>query len=521
MTPNPVVGEVRVSNAFVQNMSITNVAPAGTLTEGLDVSFGAPSDVDIAAAGSIASLAGQATDNTSMTIGVNTAAAGNVSGTVAVNLQSDGSINTDGPTPLAGQTIAVDVDVFQLAGAGSGTPVDLGAVRVGDAAVANLTITNTAVGPLGFVEDLDAAFTSTTGGDTASVAGLVDNLAAGQTDATAMAVTLDTASAGAKSGTAEINFISDPDGINSLGQFDLGNQTATATVDVYAAAIANTQPLNIDLGVMRVGDASNTAAVTVTNAQTAQALNDVLRESGRTVDAPFDVAGTVGDLAASESATLTASMSTATSGIITGEALFSYVSHNDAMADLSLGTQTIALTGQVNNLAEALFEQIGGNGSLSGGGTSWLLSFGDVEVDQGLVSLGSQLGVRNGAAGPAADNLSGDFDLPGTSPFGLAGFDSFSSLAFGQLLAGLFVSFDFDTDGMAPQVIRDSLILNPLSVFPTLADISLDGITLALQVKLVEGGVAVPETDTLLLLIAGLLVLLCLSRPRNLVRLGR
>ena len=118
----------------------------------------------------------------------------------------------------------------------------------------------------GFSESLNAMFTGTNGGDTTATSGSIMNLAPGASD-TSMSIGLDTSSVGAKSGTADVNFVSDPNGINSLGTQDLGDQTFTATGNVYLLAQPSVQAL-LDFGLVLQGS-SQTQAITVTNTDVA------------------------------------------------------------------------------------------------------------------------------------------------------------------------------------------------------------------------------------------------------------
>src|SRR5690606_7759855 len=120
------------------------------------------------------------------------------------------------------------------------------------------------------------------------------------------------------------------------------------------------------------------------------------------------------------------------------------------------------------------FELLGGDGLLSGGGLSYFLDFGNIAVDSGELLLEAELGVRNAATGPAADFLSGDFLLPTAGAFALTGFDSFFEVGFGQILSGLGIGLSLDTTGLLPQLLSQSLILDPFSVYPTLTDVRLD-----------------------------------------------
>lgn len=144
-----------------------------------------------------------------------------------------------------------------------------------------------------------------------------------------------------------------------------------------------------------------------------------------------------------------------------------------------------------------------------------MLDFGSVQVDTGVVSLSSELGIRNAAAGPVADNLAGDFVLPGSSLFGITGFAAFTDLAFGDLLSSMFIDFDFDTTGAAASVIQDSIVLNPSSVFPTLNDFNLASIVLDFKVTLIDGVQSVPEPSTIIIFVFGLFILIVFSIRRR------
>src|SRR5690606_19976241 len=171
-------------------------------------------------------------------------------------------------------------------------------------------------------------------GISGSVSGLI---AAGGSDG--VEVTLSTATAGAFTGTATAALESSGVGTSGIAaNADLGTQAVNLQANVFQAATAQVSPTTIDLGVMRVGDAASTAAIEVSNVAPVAALNDVLRESNRTVGGSFDVSGTVGDLAAGESALLTASVSTASAGVFSAAADFDFISHNELMADISAGS---------------------------------------------------------------------------------------------------------------------------------------------------------------------------------------
>ena len=109
--------------------------------------------------GSISVLAAGGANGTSMTVGLGSAqsTAGSISGTVLVNLTSDGSGTSGlGTTGLSGQTVTISGKVYRLAAANTiTTPISLGNVHVGSGFTSALSISNTATND-GYSEGLDA-----------------------------------------------------------------------------------------------------------------------------------------------------------------------------------------------------------------------------------------------------------------------------------------------------------------------------------------------------------------------------
>ncbi len=121
-------------------LTVSNTAPTGLYTEGLNASFGSNTGSATNNAGSISLLAGGGTNST-MSVGVNTATGGAKTGTVALNYVSDGT-GTSGlaNTSLSGQSINVSGSVYQTASAQVATPVNFGIVHVGDTVSRNVAV---------------------------------------------------------------------------------------------------------------------------------------------------------------------------------------------------------------------------------------------------------------------------------------------------------------------------------------------------------------------------------------------
>ena len=103
----------------------------------MDAGFGNVTGAASDNSGSISVLAAGGANSTAMTVGLGgtQGTAGSISGTVLVNLTSDGSGTSGlGTSGLSGQTVTISGKVYRLAAANSiTTPISLGNIHVGSA----------------------------------------------------------------------------------------------------------------------------------------------------------------------------------------------------------------------------------------------------------------------------------------------------------------------------------------------------------------------------------------------------
>ena len=505
-------GNVRIGTPQQQALSVTNVATTAPQAS-LDAQVSSAGPPATSNSGAITQLPPGSTDNSSLVVGLSTASAGKQTGQGTVALQSDattaGCAGAGCITPLPTQTIDLQANVFRLATGSAASPQDIGAARVGIGSLSgNLSVTNTAAND-GSSENLDAAISATTPDVTGS-SGKVTGLVPGQTDNTDLHVTLDNSSAGAKSGTATVQFQSDGTGIDGGAPIDNGSQVVTVTGNVYTPAVANvlTRP-PVDFGIVHVGDGAGTIAksVTVQNGAAVTALNDVMTGSisaGPTP--PFSGSGTLGAGLApgASSSALQIDLATGTAGIFNGTANLDLSSHDSQLADLSLATSPLSLNAQVNLFAKLALEQTGGDGKLTGGGTSYDLDFGNVV--RGSPTQEALLAILND--NPLADQAF--TDLLSTSPSGAAVPFSLTGCSANGLPGGDRQSCDvlFDTSSLGR--FMDSVTFDVESSNASGYDQIIGDVTLNLDGNIVSS--PVPEPGSIAVLASGFFMLFFVVR---------
>jgi len=407
-------------------------------------------------------------------------------------------------TPLSPQTVALSGAVYRLANPSLVPPAIALAARVGDAApAAALGVTN--VSPDAFTERLNAGFGAVSAGFAGS--GSINGLAAGASS-NALGVSLSTGVAGSFGGTAAVNFVSSGAGTTGAPDAALPAQGVALSGHVYTAAVAQANTTIVDFGIVHRGDIVLDRSLSVTNAAGASALNDTLQASLGGAPAGFTTSGSVTGLAAgaTDSGSLRVALNTANAGIFAGNANIAFMSRDGELADLALGSATVALHGQVNNFAEASLTKTGA-GTLSRSGNTYTLDFGTLALGAGHPT--ATLAVLNSAIGPA-DLLGGTFDVGGVGPgLTLAGFGSFANLVAGASFGGLDLVFDDDDAGA---------FLATLVLHPTGSNVSgftgrLDDVTLVIRGDIAVA--AVPEPETYALMLGGLLVVASVAHRRR------
>ena len=395
-------------------VSVTNTAAAGSFSEGLDTNFGTATStgtVAFNASGAITNLAAGATDATSLQLSVSTAKAGIVSGTIQVHQASNGTVSGLGSTALPDQnpsvsgTVAATVTNLAQAQINTAQPVAFGNVRIGSTQSTSLSITNAApVG--GFSESLVA---NTAGGGAGTTGGVtlaggfgngsgtaVPSLAPQATDATHVTVGLNTATAGAKSGNATINFKSDGTGFTGGTVTDLGTQNVAVTGNVFRLANPSAITPAVTLAA-RVGGTASTA-LSVGNSSP-DIYTEGLKASLAAAPSNFTSTGAITNLAAggTDTSSLRVGLVTSTAGTFTGNqavTLASTGAGTTGAADQALASGTVALTGKVYQTASASVTPVPVN-------------FGTVHVGDTVAALALTIG--NTAPGALTDVLQGGF----------------------------------------------------------------------------------------------------------------
>jgi hypothetical protein len=308
-----------------------------------------------------------------------------------------------------------------------------------------------------------------------------------------------------------VSFVSSGAGTTGAADLALSGQSVALTGHVYTPAVAQANTTVVDFGIVHRGDVVADRGVSVTNAATASALNDTLHASLGTAPAGFSSGGTVAGLGAgaTDASGLRVGLNTATAGVFAGSTTVNFASHDADLADLGLGSATVALHGQVNNFAEAALTKSGGAGTLTHAGNTWTLDFGTLALGGG--SQLASLGVLNSAIGPA-DLLSGSFDLGGVgSGFTLTGFSSFADLVAGASFDDLGVLFaDAAAGSFEATIVLHASGSNASGFFDRL-----DDTTLVLRGDVSGAVAAVPEPETYLLMFTGLLVMTAIARRRR------
>ncbi|MEY5025155.1 MAG: hypothetical protein RLZZ244_683, partial [Verrucomicrobiota bacterium] len=241
---------------------------------------------------------------------------------------------------LAGALGNVGTALIQVTGtvwrAGSGvlgtTSVNLGAVREGEAFGSTAIGVSNGAAVDGFSEKLNATIGAQSGN--AVGGGSVSLLVAGQSDTSTLQVGLSgTATAGAKSGSVVVNFVTDGTGTSGLALESVGSGTVSVVGSVYRKAAGSLEGGSVDFGAIREGGVFGVRNVSVRNGAMADGYSDDLATAVSTVSAGFSGSGSVVVGAGSVNTTglsVGYAGSTASAGAVSGSAVVTYTSRGQA-----------------------------------------------------------------------------------------------------------------------------------------------------------------------------------------------
>ncbi|MDA8347228.1 MAG: choice-of-anchor D domain-containing protein, partial [Pseudomonadota bacterium] len=505
-------------------VSLTNEATTAPQAA-LDASISG--DSAVSASGNFSALDPGQTNDTALQVGLNTASAGHVSGLATVDLVSDAS-NIGGCAAhctmnLPAQQVAVSGNVYRIADPTADTASVTLAARVGGSAPsAAISVTN--VSPDAYTEGLAATLGATPQGWTHS--GSISNLVAGGTDASSLQVGLSTATAGVFNGSESVNFTSNGliDHAQALG---VGSATVALQGDVYTTAVEHLGTAAVNFGVVHVGQAVADQTVAVSNTAAQSALNDTL--TGQLSMQPgsagvFSTGGTLGagvGAGQTNSSSLTVGLNTGVAGVYSGNAQFTGESHDAQLTDLQLATLGIAVSGQVNNYANAIFQLAAGGGTLSRSGSMYTLDLGNLTQGSAVSSL---LSVLNDVSGPA-DNFGGTFAYGSLNGISLSGANwnaqscTQSGYAFCLGAQGMLGGLGIDVNTGTLGTFTDTIALNGMGFYQGASYSPYQqNLTLTVEGNIITGGgTSLPEPGTLPLFAAGAALLLGLARRRRAV----
>jgi hypothetical protein len=494
-------GNVRINAPLSGNIGVTNTAANDGYSENLDAAITGTTPQVTAAGGSVTGLGAQQTNSTGLSVSLNTAAAGAISGTATIGFQSDGTgIDGGAPVGVGSQTVNVAANVYRLANPVINTPSPLSfAARVGDTVTPQtLSITNSS--PDAYTEDLAAAFGTVPTRFTSS--GSIAGLAAQGMDTSSLSVGVNSSTAGSFTGSIPLDFTSTGTfggGTGSDGGAPVPVDTGasvSASANIYSPATANV-PSSNNFGIVHVGDGggSLTQSAVVQNGAAVTALNDVLIGSISGGSGPFSTGGNLGaglGPQASSSA-LRVTLNTGAAGIFSSTANFSLASHDSQLADLPLATNPLDLQAQVNNYAALAFVKEGGKGTLTGGGSAYTLDFGTVAGGTSPEAMLAFLNNNPLSQQLFTDLLSSGGTVTSGSGFAIAG-DSVSDLPGGDLQGGFDVTMDTSHPGPLDEVLTFDVGSSNASGYNAV----IGDVTLTLE------GDVVPEPGSIVLLGSGL-----------------
>lgn len=407
-------------------------------------------------------------------------------------------------------------------GALSSNTITLAAQRVGDtAAYKALSLSNTAANS-SYSEKLAASITSSS---PVLSSGSVSGLAGGSSDNTSLKVGVSTVTSGHISGSATLNLKSKA-GVTDLPDTDLASKTVNVSGNVYQTAQATVAPNPVGFGIVHVGDDVSKNINVKNTANGADGYTDSLTGSVSSSSSAFTTTtptALANGLGKGQSTDVSVKLDTSSNGQFSGNAALALKSHNSEMSDVNLGTQSVALSAQVNNYAVADLEQTAGD---TGGFSSTNIATHEYQYDFGSIDQGgtysASFDLFNAVTG-FADYLSSSSIEQSGSGFSFSNLNLFSNLGAGER-SGIF-SVNFATASLVAgsdyltTLIFHSLGSNASGWNQAVNDVTLiikGHVNALLPISNINGSNAVPVPGAVWLFGSGIMGLLAKKRYKKL-----
>jgi hypothetical protein len=490
-TSNINFGNVREGTTQTQSFTVSNSASNSGYNENLNTAVSVSNGNASVSPGNLTGIFAGSSVNEAVTL--NSTGSGVKTSSIILSHVSSG-VGTSGLADIAvgNNAISVSGTVYAVANpVVQATPLNF-VGRVGDTlGTQAISVSNASTNS--YREGLKADVT--TSSTPFSASGNIANLVAQGTDHSTLTVGASTVTAGSFTGTANVAVTSTGAGTTNATDLSLGTQAVNLTAHIYATAQASVAPAAINFGIVHVGDNVN-QNINVANTATG-ALTDSLKGTASSDSAKFIASGDLGanGLAANSSADISVKLDTSTNGQFSGNANLDFSSHNNEMADLTLNSQSVALTGQVNNYASAAFSS--NSSFFSSMGNVFNLDFGN--ITKGSLAEGS-MNVLNTALG-YADLLKGSFSTTGDF-FTFSGLNPFENVSAGNISDNFIVSFI--TSNLKAGDYFGTVILHGIGYNASGYNASIGDYTLNIHGVVLADTNAVPEPPEWLLMTIGL-----------------
>jgi hypothetical protein len=488
VTANELDAQHRATISLALGTNASNVR-TGSATVNLSIGNSAP-----AASADLNYTLGGVTGSGTRTAGAGSSAATG-SYTAVTGANSFSITASDSNATNSGQSVAFSQTGYDYAKPTYSNTLAMGNVHVGD--TKTLSVANTTVNNASYQDSLDVIATNG-GNSNLGVSGSM-NIAAGNSGN----ITYTANSAGSLGATSSLGLTSNANGVTGLSNSTLGDGSVSVTGAAYNLAAADASQ-TVNVGITHVGQAKTVGVTLANTAPTNATYTETLSSNGfSSTSTNFTATGSVtgiagggtgsGSLAVGLSAGLSAGQYSGSTTL----ALNSNAVNNSGLGTTGVGTQTIALSGQVNEYAQPVLQQNAGDpgaGTLTKlTDTSYLLNLGTYDVNTGVYT--ANLNALNSFLSTYQDTLSGSVDTSTLTHFIFTGSNTFSDIAAGQT-SNTF-GFEFNTDGKSSGIYTDTVAF-AFSSGNTSSSTALDSSSIQLEVQVV------PEPSTWAMLVGGI-----------------